>query len=130
MSEAGFDVGLDLGDGLDDLSAVVDASAYRIVQEALTNVVRHAGPCSVAVRIRLDDDQVAIEVADTGRGPGPEDAMTGHGLAGMRERAVALGGSLTAGASEGGGFVVRRTCRSAAKEGDGHERRDSCARSR
>ena len=107
MSEAGFDVTLDLGDGLDDLSAVVDASAYRIVQEALTNVVRHAGPCSVAVRVRLDDDQVAIEVADNGRGLGPEDAITGHGLAGMRERAVALGGSLTAGAGEGGGFVVR-----------------------
>ncbi len=104
MHDAGVDVTFELGDGLDDLPAVVGSSAYRIVQEALTNVIRHAGPCSATVRVWREDGELAIEVLDNGRGPGHADTSAGHGLAGMRERAVALGGSLSAGAAESGGF--------------------------
>jgi signal transduction histidine kinase len=77
------------------------------VQEALTNVIRHAGPCSATVRVWREDGELSVEVADDGRGPAHADTGVGHGLAGMRERAVALGGSLDAGAGEGRGFVVR-----------------------
>jgi signal transduction histidine kinase len=107
MHDAGVDVTFELGDGLDDLPAVVGSSAYRIVQEALTNVVRHAGPCSATVRVWREDGELSIDVLDNGRGPTQANPSAGHGLAGMRERAVALGGSLAAGAAEGGGFVVR-----------------------
>ncbi len=84
----------------------VDLSAYRIVQEALTNVLKHAG-ANVRTELRLSTDKhgVAIEVLDNGRGatilPG-----SGHGIAGMRERAQLLGGSLDAGPRPGGGFQV------------------------
>ena len=106
MREAGFNVTLDLDDEVGEIPAVVDASAYRIVQEALTNVVRHAGPCSVRVSIHRSGRDLAIEVVDTGRGPGVSSLREGHGLTGMRERAVALGGSFSAGSGEAGGFRV------------------------
>jgi signal transduction histidine kinase len=83
----------------------LDLSAYRIVQEALTNVVRHAGPATARVRIRYAPDTVDIEVVDDGRGPGTGRAG-GHGIAGMRERAALYGGSLDAGPLPGGGFRV------------------------
>jgi len=78
-------------------------------------VIRHAGPCSVSVRIVRDADEIAVTVADTGRGPtrtsgsaqsSAPDTQGGHGLAGMRERASALGGSLVVGPGADGGFVV------------------------
>jgi signal transduction histidine kinase len=88
----------------------VDLSAYRIVQESLTNALRHAGPAAVEVRLAWHDDRLDIEVADDGRGPlvvaGPPLAP-GHGLVGMRERAALVGGTITAGARGGGGFRVR-----------------------
>jgi signal transduction histidine kinase len=81
----------------------VDLAAYRIVQEALTNVTRHAGANAAVVRVRPDHDDVLIEVEDDGTGePGPP----GNGIVGMRERARALGGSLTAGPGPDGGFRV------------------------
>ena len=106
LAEAGVEVVLDIGDDLVDVPAVVEASAYRIVQEALTNVVRHAGPCKVAVSVQRDGDALALDIADTGRGQPESAPAVGHGLAGMRERAVALGGSFTAGAAVGRGFRV------------------------
>ncbi|MEU8427667.1 sensor histidine kinase [Micromonospora sp. NPDC048887] len=82
----------------------VDLSAYRIVQEALTNVSRHAGASTAVVRVVPDGDEVVVEVADDGVGPaGPP----GTGVLGMGERARALGGSLTTGPGPDGGFLVR-----------------------
>ncbi|MEV4497867.1 sensor histidine kinase [Micromonospora arborensis] len=81
----------------------VDLAVYRIVQEALTNVARHAGATAAVVRIRPDHDDVLVEVEDDGTStPG----TPGSGILGMRERARALGGSLTTGAQPEGGFRV------------------------
>lgn len=81
----------------------VDLAAYRIVQEALTNVTRHAGATAAVVRVRPDRDDVLVEVEDDGTGaPG----APGDGILGMRERARALGGSLTTGPGPDGGFRV------------------------
>ncbi|WP_431946021.1 sensor histidine kinase [Micromonospora marina] len=88
----------------------VDLSAYRIVQEALTNVSRHAGATTAVVRVVPDGDEVLVEVADDGAGPpGPPDTTSGNGngILGMGERARALGGSLTTGPGPDGGFLVR-----------------------
>ena len=87
-----------------ELPLGLDLSAYRIVQEALTNVVRHAGPATARVRIRYAPDTVDIEVVDDGRGAGT--GRAGHGIAGMRERAALYGGSLDAGPLPDGGFRV------------------------
>ena len=88
------------------LPAAMDVSVYRIVQEALTNVLKHAGPARADVAIGCADDTVTIEVTDNGtREPG--DQAGGHGLAGMRERAAVFGGELAAGPRPGGGFAVR-----------------------
>jgi signal transduction histidine kinase len=83
-----------------------DLIAYRVVQEALTNVVRHAGGAHARVLLDWSHDALAIEVADDGRG-GAADAAGGHGLIGMRERVALYGGSLETGARPGGGFSVR-----------------------
>lgn len=106
MREAGIDVVLHVDDGLDDVPSLVDASAYRIVQESLTNVVRHAGPCSVSVVVHRTDRNLAVEIVDTGRGPAAAGVLEGHGLAGMRERVMALGGTFEVGRDSGGGFRV------------------------
>ncbi|MFC9126786.1 sensor histidine kinase [Streptomyces sp. NPDC057099] len=84
----------------------VGAAAYRIVQEALTNAVRHAGP-DVSVRVELDERQGALHlsVSDDGTGPDPG-GTSGFGLVGMRERARSVGGTLDAGPRPGGGFEV------------------------
>jgi signal transduction histidine kinase len=92
------------------LPAGVDLSAYRIVQEALTNVVKHAGPAHAQVTIGYRDQEVTVEIIDDGRGAatpasdGP--AGTGHGLIGMRERVTAFEGDLEVGPRPGGGFRV------------------------
>jgi signal transduction histidine kinase len=92
------------------LPAGVELSAYRIVQEALTNVVKHAGPAHAQVTIRYRDHEVAVEVTDDGRGVGAVAGDgrkgTGHGLVGMRERVAAFGGDLEVGPRPGGGFRV------------------------
>jgi signal transduction histidine kinase len=80
-------------------------AAYRIVQEALTNTRRHAPGAAVDVEIRYGDGELRLVVRDNGPGP-VEAAASGHGLPGMRERAVAVGGELRAGATTVGGFVV------------------------
>src|SRR4051794_12617127 len=88
------------------LPAGVDLSAYRIVQEALTNTLRHAQATSAAVTVRYGPDAVEIDVRDDGR-PAPTDGHTGgRGLLGMRERASLLGGTLEAGPLPRGGYRV------------------------
>ncbi|MEU1553284.1 histidine kinase [Streptomyces scabiei] len=89
------------------LPAAAGASVFRIVQEALTNTVRHADARTVRVRLVYGDDEVRVEVADDGRGP-RAGHVGGHGLVGVRERAAAHGGTAETGAGPGGrGFVVR-----------------------
>jgi signal transduction histidine kinase len=90
------------------LPAAMDVSVYRIVQEALTNVLKHAGPARADVAVRCADDVVTIEIIDNGIGePGSQALAGGHGLAGMRERAAVFGGELAVGPRPGGGFGVR-----------------------
>jgi signal transduction histidine kinase len=86
----------------------LELSVYRVVQEALTNVVRHAAPPAMAtVVIRYDDGGVIVEITDDGRGAGNKrSGGGGHGLAGMRERVSLLGGELSAGPQAGGGYRV------------------------
>ncbi|GAA2524249.1 sensor histidine kinase [Streptomyces sp. NPDC000678] len=87
----------------------VGAAAYRIVQEALTNAVRHAGPePSVRIDLRAEDGALHLSVTDDGTGPAPG-GNPGFGLVGMRERARSVGGTLDAGARAGGGFQVTAT---------------------
>jgi signal transduction histidine kinase len=102
------DVDLDVPEGA--LDGAIDAAAYRVVQESLTNVLRHAAATRVAVRARVHGGRLVLRVADDGRGAGPG-LVPGSGLSGMRERVAVLGGDLTAGDltagdAPGGGFVV------------------------
>jgi signal transduction histidine kinase len=110
VGKAGLAVKLRVNGTRPPLPAGVDLSAYRIVQEALTNVVKHAGPARAHVVVDYRDQDVRVEVTDDGRG-----AMTsasdgrvgaGHGLIGMRERVAAFGGDFQAGPRPGGGFRV------------------------
>lgn len=115
MRSSGLPVTLDLTGGeVDGMPADVAHAAYRIVQESLTNVLRHAGPEATArVRVDRSADALQVEVLDTGRGrarlPGRArmPGRNGHGIEGMRERAEALGGTFEAGARPSGGFAVR-----------------------
>jgi signal transduction histidine kinase len=86
----------------------VELAAYRIVQEALTNIRRHAPGCAVDVELAFGDRSLLVRVRDNGPGVanGTHAPPTGHGLLGMRERTAAVGGSFNAGASRGGGFVI------------------------
>ena len=84
----------------------LDVSAYRIVQEALTNVVKHAGPTRASVLVRYDGRVVEVRVSDDGRGPDRGNGF-GYGLAGMRERVELHGGTFEAGRRDGGGFIVK-----------------------
>ena len=105
---AGLPVQLTIDGDPGGLPAAVDISAYRIVQEALTNVLKHADQASAQVSIRCGADEVLIVVTDDGGGP-PADGQdgAGHGLAGMRERVALFGGELAAGPRPAGGFEVR-----------------------
>jgi signal transduction histidine kinase len=110
---AGFAVSVAAEGPVRQLPAGVDAAAYRIVQEALTNTVRHSAGRSASVRLRYGDEDLVIEVNDDGAGTGAEAGRDraggpgpGNGLTGMAERARALGGSLDAGPRPGGGFRV------------------------
>jgi signal transduction histidine kinase len=92
---------------VDATSAAGTPAAYRIVQESLTNVVRHAGRVAATVRLRQDGGDLYVDVVnDGGAAPAAFSDGTGTGLAGMRERAAALGGTLDAGPRPGGGFAV------------------------
>jgi len=104
----GVPVSVEVAGPVSELPAAVDLAAYRIVQESLTNVLRHAGAATAAVRVQVTGPDLTVEVTDTGRGGSPA-ANGGHGLAGMRERATALGGRLDAGPRPDGGFAVTAT---------------------
>jgi signal transduction histidine kinase len=110
VAKAGLAVRLGVEGTPSQLPAGVDLSAYRIVQEALTNVVKHAGPARAQVVVGYGDRDVTVEVTDDGRGvtapTGDGRAGVGHGLIGMRERVAAFGGDLEAGPRPGGGFRV------------------------
>jgi signal transduction histidine kinase len=84
----------------------VDLTAYRIVQEALTNVLKHAGPAHANVVLGYEPSTLRLEIADDGRGVNGRATEGGHGLVGMRERVRVYGGSLEAGPVSGGGFRV------------------------
>jgi signal transduction histidine kinase len=104
---AGLPVELEIEGSLDGLPAGIDVSGYRIVQEALTNALKHAGPARASVRITRDDRALAIEVDDDGAGNG-NGGSGGHGLVGMRERVAVYGGRLEAGPRpSGAGFALR-----------------------
>jgi signal transduction histidine kinase len=106
---AGVDVTVD-ADGIDpdELPRAVDMAAFRIVQESLTNVARHASPPVAMVRLRRTDDDLVVSIIDSGTGRRPNDNLPsgGNGLPGMRERAASVGGILAAGPRLGGGFAV------------------------
>jgi len=88
------------------LPRAIDLSAYRIVQEGLTNSLKHAGAHQADVALRYGANEVLVEVRDDGRGPATGDGL-GHGLIGINERVKIYGGDLKVGAASGGGFVLR-----------------------
>jgi signal transduction histidine kinase len=87
------------------LPRAIDLSAYRIIQEGLTNALKHARASHADVTVRYGSDELQIEVRDDGRGTATTDGL-GHGLVGIRERVKIYGGDMTAGAVNGGGFVL------------------------
>jgi len=107
----GLQVEIEIQGEIRPLPPGVDLSAYRIVQEALTNALKHGGPSSACVRMIYGSSTLEIEVTDDGRGAVPSLSQAaiagGHGLLGMRERAAAFGGALKAGPRRGGGFEVK-----------------------
>jgi signal transduction histidine kinase len=107
---AGVRVGVTVQGPVRPLPPAVDLAAYRIVQEALTNVLRHAGPATAMVRLTYDDDHLSVQVDDDGHGTAAGwPPVGGNGLLGMRERIAALGGRLDAGPRPAGGFRVLAT---------------------
>ena len=107
LRAAGLEVSLSIDGDHAALPPAVNVSAYRIVQEALTNVLKHAGPARAEVTVGCADSAVTIEVTDDGPGsPAPPALTGGQGLAGMRERVAVFGGDLRAGPRPGGGFTV------------------------
>jgi signal transduction histidine kinase len=108
MRDAGLAVEIRIQGTAAPLPPALDLSAYRIIQEALTNTLKHAGGATARVTVRYGNDGIEIEVVDDGHGPGTVSNGTGgNGLIGMRERVGLLGGSLDAGYHPGVGFSVR-----------------------
>jgi signal transduction histidine kinase len=108
--EAGLDVKVEVASPPRELPGTTDHAAYRILQESITNAIRHAGPARVLVSVTYGPSDLELLVADDGHGPrdpgrGAGDA--GRGIVGMRERAALLGGELTAGPRPDGGFQMR-----------------------
>jgi signal transduction histidine kinase len=106
VREAGLPVDLRVSGERPELPAGIDLSAYRVVQEALTNALRHAGPARATVDVRYTADTVELEIANDGRS---DVAATGdgQGLVGMRERVLLCGGTVESGPRNGGGYAVR-----------------------
>jgi signal transduction histidine kinase len=140
VSQAGLPTTLDVSGQPADLSPGADLAAYRIIQESLTNAIRHAGQATATVRLRYLDDVLEIDVTDTGRGVAGAraggngagyaarakrdswQAGSGHGLAGMRERAAAAGGTFAAGPAAEGGFQVTAALPLRRQDGHGGQR--------
>ena len=106
VRDAGVPVELRIEDGQQEIPADVALCAYRVVQEALTNVLKHAGPARASVLVRSGAEGLLLEIVDDGRGHGQHE-NGGHGLVGMRERVALYGGQFNAGRQNGGGFAVR-----------------------
>jgi signal transduction histidine kinase len=113
---AGIEVSLEVGGGERSLPTSVDLAAFRIVQESLTNVVRHSRAGAATVQLEYEPESLAVQIDDDGSGPGDDDGSGpaadadsdgGSGIPGMRERVTALGGEFDAGAGPTGGFRVR-----------------------
>jgi signal transduction histidine kinase len=104
---AGLPVTLSVTGPARTLPVLVDRAAYRIVQEALTNITRHAGPATASVQLRYGEECLTVHVEDDGSGSVDASARPGVGLVGMRERVTAVGGSLQTGPRPGGGFRIR-----------------------
>jgi signal transduction histidine kinase len=107
VREAGLPVELRVDGPARELPVGIELSAYRIVQEALTNALKHAGEAHACVQVRYGADSLELEIADDGRGGQAPVVSGGHGLAGMRERVALYGGRLDAGRRPSGGFAVR-----------------------
>ena len=105
VRDAGIEAGLHIEGEPRGLSAGADLAGYRIVQEALTNVIKHAEATSVDITIRYLPAALELSICDNGSGPRNEH-LPGHGLIGMRERVAMFGGTLTAGKAPEGGFAV------------------------
>jgi signal transduction histidine kinase len=106
VGSAGLEVDVRREGTRTELPPGVDFTAYRIVQEALTNVLKHAGRARATVLLGYDDGALRLEVTDDGRGVNGRSDPGGHGLIGMRERVGVYGGSFEAGPRTGGGFRV------------------------
>ena len=107
VRNAGLDVDLAITGAVRPLPPGLELSVYRIVQEALTNVLKHAQASMARVRVDYGPDAVTIDVVDDGTARTPGGALSGHGLVGMRQRARVFGGTTTAGPAPGGGWQVR-----------------------
>jgi len=107
VREAGLPVRLNVEGQVAPLPPGVDLCAFRIVQEALTNTIKHAGRAQAEVNVRYSVENVEIEVSDNGQGVNGTVDGGGHGLLGMKERAILCGGTLETGGAPGGGFAVR-----------------------
>jgi signal transduction histidine kinase len=105
MRASGLPVELEVVGVPNGIPPGVDVSGYRIVQEALTNVLKHAGPAIARVDVRYKPDAVEIDVVDDGRG-GLTAQGTGNGLLGIRERVAVVGGEVEAGPVADGGFAL------------------------
>jgi signal transduction histidine kinase len=107
LREAGLPVELSVDGERRELPVGIELSAYRIVQEALTNALKHAGDAHASVHVRYRADSLEIEIVDDGGGVPALVSGGGHGLVGMRERVALYGGRLDAGRRPSGGFAVR-----------------------
>ncbi|HEX3057056.1 MAG TPA: sensor histidine kinase [Gaiellaceae bacterium] len=107
VREAGLPVELTVEGERRRLPVGIELSAYRIVQEALTNALKHAGEATASVRVRYGDDTLELEIVDDGAGDAMPLASGGHGLAGMQERVALYGGRIDTGRRATGGFRVR-----------------------
>jgi signal transduction histidine kinase len=105
IGRAGLPVRLNVEGEPRELPRALDLSAYRIVQEGLTNALKHAQAKEADVTVRYGDRELGLEVRDDGRGPAATDGL-GHGLIGIRERVTIYGGEMSAGPGSGGGFVL------------------------
>jgi signal transduction histidine kinase len=107
VREAGLAVAVHVEGEQVPLPRGIDLSAYRIVQEALTNTLKHAGTAQAEIVVRYGPSAVEVEVSDDGQGAQNGANGTGHGLIGMRERVALYGGTLRTGTRPGGGYEVR-----------------------
>jgi signal transduction histidine kinase len=106
ISSAGLRVDVRCQGAATNIPPGVDFTAYRIVQEALTNALKHAGPAQASVIVTYEPGALSLEIVDDGRGVNGRSADGGHGLLGMRERVAVYGGTFDAGPRHGGGFRV------------------------